>query len=337
MEEDVGTHHGLPCRVKWGLLSHFALALWVAFILCSCGDNGDDGTGPNGPEPSFRAVNYSVPTVCAEEDNVNVPVLGQATAFDIFASHPTYAYTESDCTPDFSNCEPSGPVYSFDPATVELFNDGTLIVEAVREAEYWRPQGMHVSVVGSPEFAENATFVRLYLKIEDAAEWPQILVIYADGNVRLIPHPPEGFPSVCFGTSVIVGPAQPAPRPLAEIESVSFDPSNRQFLADYRAGGSSKISVQSVSRAAIRVEVQVQYGELDQPLAVFRSMFVAEDNADATRIRWYHREAEKGDRGIMDFEEAAGDRWCLYRRVYSVHNNTASDVCVAVSNAADAS
>ena len=56
----------------------------------------------------FTAANLTTPTLCAEEDNVNVPLLLPAASkrfsFRVEARHPGYPVTEDHRAPDFSNC-----------------------------------------------------------------------------------------------------------------------------------------------------------------------------------------------------------------------------------------
>jgi hypothetical protein len=95
------------------------------------------------------------------------------------------------------------------------FNHG--FPSAVRDSSWWQPHGMAASVDdGLP--ATDIHYVRVYRKIPETSEWPQFLVLYIDGNLRLIPHPQEGMARVCFGSSVIVGPAAMSARPANDAE-----------------------------------------------------------------------------------------------------------------------
>ena len=105
------------------------------------------------------------------------------------------------------------------------------------------------------------------------SEWPRFFVLYMDGNLRLIPHPPEGMARVCFGSSVIVGPAAMSARPIAEIVSVRYLSASKTMEVDYAAGGSAILTLQEVDRTLARVGVTVNYGTVP-PFATFRSMFV---------------------------------------------------------------
>ena len=58
--------------------------------------------------PPTTAHNLSTPTLCAEEDNVNIPVSGNVGVFVIEATHPTYEVGLDNCQADFRNCPPAG-------------------------------------------------------------------------------------------------------------------------------------------------------------------------------------------------------------------------------------
>jgi len=91
------------------------------------------------------------------------------------------------------------------PVDAGEWDDGTWVVVAYRLGSFWRPHGMTVKR-GSTTFTD-AHYIAVSKKVAGEASWPQFLVLYSDGNLRLIPHPPAGRQSVCFGASVIVGTA----------------------------------------------------------------------------------------------------------------------------------
>ncbi|MEW6363161.1 MAG: hypothetical protein AB1714_00830 [Acidobacteriota bacterium] len=141
-------------------------------------------------EACVELRNNSVATLCAEEDNVNMALRGVSSRFVIEATHPAYAVTTYDCPPNSTNCPPpSGDSYNFTPAQLKLHDDGTWVVWAYRESSFWRPQGMTASSVGGPSL-EDTHYLAVSKKLSGEDSWPQFLVLYADGNLRLIPHPP---------------------------------------------------------------------------------------------------------------------------------------------------
>jgi hypothetical protein len=270
------------------------------------------------------ASNQSISTLCAEEDNINIPFSGDVTSFVIEATHPTYEVGTDSCTPDFSNCPPPEPGYPFTPGVYKLFDDGETVVEAVREAEWWWPNGMEFSVdTGTP--VTDIHYVRVYRKIADANEWPQYFVLYMDGNLRLIPHPPVGITSVCFGSSVIIGPAATALRPIAEITSARYVSTSNSIEVLYQTGGSAILDLQEVNRTIARVRITVNY-PIDIPFATFRSMFVEDGNADVDHVRWKDSSVVLHDDPIMTFPGGEGTEWFFYRSSRSQHNTSAPDI-----------
>lgn len=269
------------------------------------------------------ASNQSTSTLCAEDDNINIPFSGDVTSFVIEATHPTYEVGTDNCAPDFSNCPPPEPGYPFTPGVYELFDDGETVVEAVREAEWWRPNGMEVSVdAGTP--VTDIHYIRIYRKIADANEWPQYFVLYMDGNLRLIPHPPVGITSVCFGSSVIIGPASIALRPIAEITSARYVSTSKSMEVLYKTGNSAILDLHEVNRTIARVRITVNY-PTDIPFATFRSMFVEDGNADVDHVRWKDSSGVLHDDTIMTFPGGEGTEWFFYRSIRSQHNTSAPD------------
>jgi hypothetical protein len=249
------------------------------------------------------------------------------------ATLPTYTVGVDNCAADYSNCPaPTDPSYPFTPGVFKPYDDGVTVVEADRLASWWRPYTLALSVDGGAPV--NAHYVVLYQKIQDSSEVPQFLVLYEDGYLRLIPQPPVGSASVCFGASVLIGPAAPADRPYADIASIGYLSPTHTLTIAYRSGGSASISVLQVSRGTARVAVAVNYAVDTSPFATFRSMFVAAGNADTDAVRWTGLDGAVHDDSIMQFAGGAGTDWFFYRRTRSVHNTSAPNIEVAMSASA---
>ncbi len=276
------------------------------------------------------ADNRSTATLCAEQDNVSIALTGAVQSFVVEATHPGYQVGADNCAPDFTNCpDDPGPTYPFTPHIYKLFDDGQTVVEAVREASWWRPNGMTAQVdQRSP--VSDIHLVRVYRKIVGANEWPQFMVLYMDGNMRLIPHPPVGRRSVCFGSSVIIGPATTAERPIAEIASVKYLSASETMEVTYREGGSATLQLRDVDRTRARLIVTVNYPIDTQPFAIFRSMFVVAGNADVDHVRWTDAEGVQHEAPVMEFPGGPGTEWLFQRAVRSTHNTSAPDIRVTL-------
>lgn len=277
--------------------------------------------------PLASAENSTAITACAEEDNVNVSLWGYVSGYRIEATHPGYAVTDYNSPANFTNCTSTGGEndYTFTPLADKLFDNGIDVHWAYRSGKFWRPHGMRTSVNGG-NLRTDIHYLVLSRKIADQNSWPGFLVLYSDGNMRLIPFPPSaGVSSVQFGSSVIVGPADPAFRPLAEIESADYLSASRKLNIVYRSGGSSTISVTTLDRTHAVVDVRVNHPSA-MPFCTLRSMYVAETNCDTAIVEWKELSGAIQNDSIMSFAGTVGSDWLFKRATPSAHNNSAPDL-----------
>ena len=280
---------------------------------------------------SVAAYNGTYLDNCAEDDNVNVALIGEVTNFSIIATHATtYQPTNYTCLPNFTNCQQGTNVdYSFTPFTEKTDFGAADYIIANRSALWWRPQGMTYTVNGY--FPKNDIhYVQIGKKIPGTSEWPQYFVLYSDGNMRLIPFPTVGHSSVCFGSSVVIGPAPISVRPFAEIETLDIRTTTPNYLhVTYRSGGSADIYFNNVSRTSATVNVSVKY-QTDQSFCTFRSMFVSDGNSDCDNVWWKDLYGQVGEDHILAFTGIAGTEWLFNRKTISVHNQSAPDIRIVV-------
>ncbi len=279
---------------------------------------------------SLIAQNFSRPTMCAEEDNVSVPLFAPAGlgTLEIIASHPQYDFFNDNCSSNFANCSiDSADDFTFTPGEQVLFDDGRTVIQGVRVERWFLPNTMVATVAGGPAF--DSHFVRFIRRIGATNLFPEVMVINMDGNIRLKPQAPVGKPNndTCFGSSVLVGPADPsAERPVAEIVSLSYDPTEDRFDIAYRDGSTATLFVQTVDRSQAAMRVGIGYPvSNDMPAAIFGSMYIADGNSDVDRIR-----SDSGTVGILDFIEDTGQTFTFFRAIRSVHNTSAPDIQIGV-------
>lgn len=277
-------------------------------------------------KPIIQTENLSVATLCAEEDNINIPFSEKISSFVIQATHPTYTIAADNCAADFTNCNTStGQTYPFTPGVFKLFDNGTMVVEAIREPSWWLPNGMSFSVDNGVQLSD-IHYIRLYKKIDGVNEWPQFLVLYMDGNLRLIPQPPIGVSSVCFGSSVVVGPTVTTPRPFAEIATAAYFSASNTIEIHYKSGGTATIGILEVNRTASIVQVNINYLTDTLPFSVFRSMFVSTGNSDVENVLWENFSGSSQSNEIMEYSGGPGTEWFFYRSTISRHNTSAPNI-----------
>jgi hypothetical protein len=271
--------------------------------------------------------------LCAEQDNVDVSLTSSATvtSYTIEATQPTYSIGTDNCAANFDQCPSSSgdPSYPFTAATSKLLDDGETVVAAVRESTWWQPQGMSASIDSGQQFG-NAHYITVSRRIPGTSEYPQFFVFYADGNMRLIPYPPVGVTSVCFGSSVIVGPVTTGARPYADIASVNYVAAAKTLHVTYLTGGSAEFDLSTVTRTSAQVKVNASYVIASQPFAAFRSMYVSDGNADVDHLRWTTSSNTTQDGPILSFAGGSGLDWFFYRATRSVHNTSGPDIRITI-------
>ncbi|HEV8378678.1 MAG TPA: hypothetical protein VGP99_07495 [Tepidisphaeraceae bacterium] len=279
---------------------------------------------------AFLSNNGSTPTLCAEEDNVNIPMAiakgRRHVSFTIDATHPSYDIGEDHRDADFTNCPPGGP--SNGPQeTIPLFDDhAATAVFGVRDPNFHQPP---MTVRVGKTVASGIHFIRIIRRIANTDSWPEVLVLYSDGNLRLKPQAPESGNDPVFGSSVIVGPAARVDRPVANIKSVTYVPATDSLKVSYRHGGRATLRIARIDRSVARIVVNGFYdARPNLPFATFRSMFVEDGNTDVDQIRW-HDSAGTHDEPIMAFKSASASSFFFGREIWSKHNSSAPDILVS--------
>ncbi len=311
---------------------------------------------PENPKKYFRArpvvsaQNFSYNTPCGENDNVMFFFRGDISQFSIKATHPTYTVTDYTLWSDFTDCLPWAHEYtnySFTSRSREIVNGGVHGVNgdtvlAKRENSFWRPQGMTITVNGNQSTKEtNMHSLTLHRYIPDSHslgndEYPSFFVLYCDGNMRLIPFPPIGHPSVSYGSSVIIGPTENSYstdgqelRPLSEIESVDYRTQNKTMLVTYRSGGTAILDVNNTTRTQAVVKVTVNY-PTDKPFCTFRSNYVSTEKCDTSTYYWKDFEQVVHINNILSLGEMVSDFWFFTRSSPSVTRNSSPDILFTV-------
>ncbi len=158
-------------------------------------------------------------------------------------------------------------------------------------------------------------------KIADENSWPEVLVVYQDGNVRLKPHPPQGTKDTCFGSSVILGPAAENPfRPFIDIAAIDIEPRGPCLRVAFADGDKARWCLK-VSRREARLDVMPS-ARTDLPVATFRSMWVSDGNADVERL-----DSGASTLPILGAWNTVNGAGLVFRRaVFSRHNISAPDI-----------
>ena len=307
-------------------MSRLSIFLIIAVLLLSSAhaiEVKENAIMGSSSELGFIQNNSSL-TLCTEDDNINIPIYYRnLTKFRIVAAHPTYLPTDvTDGGKNCSNCR------CIDRAIMpkKIYDDGNVIIETVRETPWWRNgESMNVSVKGGNS-SSDATYVRIYNKTLDIIDYPQVFVLYEDGNARVIPQPPLDLKKVTFGSSVIIGPTENHTGHFTGIDYVKIDPLNLAMDIMYEDKTTAHVELQANRNKNIVEVSNITYDTYNHPFASLRSMWVKDGNADADHIR-----TDEGEFPIMGkWTKLEGTWWEFFRKVPSIHNTYGPDIRIEV-------
>jgi len=180
-----------------------------------------------------------------------------------------------------------------------------------------------------------------FRRIAQTDSWPEFLVFYEDGNMRMIPHPPEGRDRVCYGSSVIIGPATtdyipPDIRPHIGIEEIIIIGADAEMMSlkiIYRNGESANIRFLVDHDRAV-ADVWTNYDTITKPFAVFRSMYVSDGNADVDHVKTMSGDDPfiigQTSNWTTAWNSKLGPWWFFHRKTRSQHNTSAPDILIKV-------
>lgn len=279
-------------------------------------------------EPTIRVTNESVPTLCAEEDNVDLRFHSpSARRFRIEAQHPAVigAIVQDSTAPDFTNCTITDKAdHRFTPRRVVLHDDARLRVVGITFDKFWRPERVPVTVAGRRD--EGFHLIQLFHKERGQPAYEFLVLYPVDGYWRIKPRPPRHLRDIVYGTSFLVGPIEVMQRPVVNLTAIAFDPDSMTFDLTFKAGGTAKLKVDTVDRQRVAVEVELDRPVVNGPFAGLRSMYVAETNADGAHVHWRAPGENRWHQSpVMDFQGGQGIEVRLGRNLASRHNTSSPD------------
>src|ERR1043166_5485540 len=288
-----------------------------------------------GSEPTRAAddlavdlVNASVPTLCAEKDNVTLNLVSPTVRrFAVEATHPAYigTITNDRAAPDFAHCDFAAAALAPAPARrITIFETEDWQLVGHKLPNFWRTSAVTVRVGERVETGIH--LLQLWTRFEERAE--EVLVLYPpDGYWRARPLPPSHMRWSAYGSSFLVGPIETEGRPLVDLREVIFDPETRTFRLNFARGGAGTVRLRTLDQERIVLDVGLDPVAAERPFAALRSMFVTDTNADVAQVGWGAQGSEARQRGpAKDFKRASAVELWAGRTVPSRHNVSAPDM-----------
>jgi len=199
-----------------------------------------------------------------------------------------------------------------------MYDNGNVIVDAYDVDFWWRtPATMTVQVLGGLQ--TNCDYFVIVKKVPETnyTSYSQIFVLYEDGNVRLLPHPPSGVDWTPFGASVIVGASPDIARPFAGINTVLIDPDDLSMDITFDDGGSCHVEMWVDQEKNVVDVSQITYNTSTNVFARFRSMWVCDGKADIDRV-----ETASGVYPISENWSSLNSTWWQFFKESPTYHNT---------------
>lgn len=279
--------------------------------------------------------NGGLPTLCAEADNVATYLRHPAvTSFHIRATHPVYPVLVEAKEPNFTDCDFTGdPVFPFAaPFRTLIHHDGITDVVAVRDASNWIPSTM--TAKGGLGQVSGVHHIAVYRQIADEpSSFPEILVVYVDGNVRMKPQARPPLLDNVFGSSFLVGPISDLGRPAAVVAGVEYVATQDAVRVTYVDGSTALLTFEAIDRMEFRIRVDLDRAHPGSTPEFFglRSMYVSNTNCDVELAEFTHASGLTGQVVRVGAVLAESDMrveraWFGRRSETQSHNRSAPDI-----------
>jgi hypothetical protein len=277
--------------------------------------------------------NQSTPTLCAEEDNVDLRLMsGDVRSFRVEARHPVYLgdVTDDNAAPDFTHCPPppapTGATYT--PARRVLGSSDHWEIVGITYPSFWRAP---VPVSIADQQFDDVHLIQVWTR---GAKHEEVLVMYPpDGYWRARPLAPPGrgegsetAPATAYGSSFLIGPVEPGERPYVAIGRVTIDPANANIVLDLTRGGRATVRIAAVDDTRIDIDANLSDPADPQPFAALRSMFVSETNADAAEVAWRDEDGRDRRQPVLAFPGTRVTTLTAGRSTPGRHNISAPDI-----------
>ena len=279
---------------------------------------------------NIRVENKSQPTLCAEDDNVDLRFYGEVRQWRIAAKPPAFMglIVRDQTAPDFTDCQikdappDEGAVIN----KLVLYEDATSQLVGFRKTGgFWRKSDVDVSVGDS--HVNHLELLQWHIKRQ--GQFYEFLVLYpSDGYWRLRLLPPDPLPATAYGTSFLIGPVEQGARPYVVLKSVRFDPVAQSFAIVFAKGGEAVVKLADLSLGQVALDVRLTQKPAQKlPFMAMRSMYVRADNADSSvvGIKTAHGK-QWAAKPVMEYSGGAASALWLGRVQPSRHNTSAPDL-----------
>ncbi|XP_046329123.2 uncharacterized protein LOC124112954 [Haliotis rufescens] len=201
-----------------------------------------------------------------------------------------------------------------------------IIIEGLHVDFWWQQNTTMEVTLSTTSQSWTAHYIRFYVPVPWSNNgWCQIMVLYQDGNVRLLPMTPPGASWIPFGSSVLIGQTDKTMRPSAPISKVTIDPRYLTLDVVYADGGTASMTLLPlVERTELRVtNINMARDTTTNPFATFRSMYVEGGNADSDSVA---SDTQSAVHVMENWGNITGTVFGIFRRCQSTHLTQSPDL-----------
>ncbi|KAK3579227.1 hypothetical protein CHS0354_033296 [Potamilus streckersoni] len=212
------------------------------------------------------------------------------------------------------------------------YYDGMTIIEVVDMDVWWRVnETMTLKTLNNGRVFQGVDYFRIYRKIPwSEKDFCQVFVMYQDGNVRLLPITPHGLDWIPFGSSILIGQSDHmAFRPAAPLRHADIDPKELTIQLTYWDGSFLSLKLDITMKETMVIVSDAVYARplASYPFLTFRSMWVADGNADVDHVGV---DGNEPHHILSGWETLRGTSYAFFRKCISKHNTLSPDLRVKI-------
>ena len=211
----------------------------------------------------------------------------------------------------------------------KIFDNSEKVIEGVNIDFFWRSDGnMTIRIKDSGEVYAHADYFRIGTHLPwGSTTYSQVFVLYRDGHIRILPLAPPGMDWIPFGSSLLIGNADPLEeRPYSHISDVEIDMRTNHLYLTYADGNTATIELKVGFDSTKIIVKDINFGKsYTQPFLIYSSMWTSDGNSNVDHV------VINGNapRRIMSgWSELYGTSVVFYRQCLSNHNTLSPDIRV---------
>ena len=216
---------------------------------------------------------------------------------------------------------------------VNLFNKVDIQMNAVEEitgTPNEQAQKMTIRRRDTNELVNASSYLSIFSNTPWSNKNSEILRLYQDGRLFLIPMTPHGLSSVPLGSAVVIGQSEPAAdQPMAPIDHVDIDPGALQVHITYKDGGKATLLLKSQMQATMVIvkDMKLVKDPISHPFATISTMWQYDGNSEVDHVS---SNSNREHHVMNGWDTLHGTSFSFFRKCISRHKTQSPDLQLRV-------